>query len=114
NFLYINSRKLKNMKKKILIAFLFGTSSLFAQQIDSILAQDLAKLKNSVIQQNQKTDSLIKEIDSQKVQFEHVFTSLANQKNALGQQKVLIDTLQNKNIAQKATIDSLKNLIQTN
>lgn len=96
------------MKNKIIIAsFLLGTTTLFAQQIDSTLVKEIPTIKNNVFQQRQ-------EIDVLKTDVGKLSGKVKNQNYTIQQQKKSVVFLKEKNNQQKTTIDSLSNLIGIN
>lgn len=89
------------MKKQLLIAsLLIGTSSLFAQQIDSTLIKDIPIIKNNVFQQRQDINTLQKQVN--------------NQNSIIQQQSKTLSSLNQVTNLQKKSIDSLTNLVNVN
>lgn len=89
------------MKKILLLALIFGTTNLFAQQQqDSILVKEIPTIKNNVFKQRQEINSLTKKLN--------------NQQYILNQQKKGLETLNLKSEKQESIIDSLNQLIKNN
>lgn len=89
------------MKKQLLIAaLLLGTSTLFAQQIDSTLVKQISNIQTNLNKQNAEINTLKKQVNNQ--------NSIIQQ-----QSKTLTSLNQVKNL-QKKSIDSLSNLVNVN
>jgi len=96
------------MKKNIIIAsLLLGTTTLFAQQIDSTLVKEIPTIKNNVFQQRQEIDILKTEVGK-------LSGKIKNQNYTIQQQKKSVVSLKEKNNQQETTIDSLSVLIGIN
>ena len=89
------------MKKIVLISLFLGSINLFAQQQqDSILVNEIANIKNNVLQLQQEVGDISKKIK--------------NQQYIIGKQNKLIESLQGENKNINRSIDSLSKLIQIN
>jgi hypothetical protein len=96
------------MKNKITTAILIlGTTTLFAQQIDSTLVKEIPIIKNNLIEQKQEIDLLKTEVGK-------LSGKVKDQNYTIQQQKKSVVSLKEKNNQQKTTIDSLSNLIGIN
>jgi len=96
------------MKNKIITTILIlGTTTLFAQQIDSTLVNEIPIIKNNLIEQKQEIDILKTEVGK-------LSGKVKNQNYTIQQQKKSVVSLKEKNNQQKTTIDSLSNLIGIN
>ncbi|MEE9431209.1 MAG: hypothetical protein V3V16_09225 [Melioribacteraceae bacterium] len=96
------------MKNKITTAILIlGTTTLFAQKIDSTLVKEIPTIKQDV-------NTLKSDFTSQKQLIYNLSKKVKDQNWSIQQQKKSVVTLQNKNKSQKQTIDSLSNLIGVN
>lgn len=89
------------MKKSILIALLFVTTNLFAQQqIEPILFKEMPSIETDLSQESQEIDALTKKINNQEILF--------------NQHKKELEALTIKFKNKESVIDSLRQFIQTN
>jgi hypothetical protein len=103
------------MKKSVLLlAFLLGTSGLFAQQADSTLVQDIFNIKEEITKQEEHLKILYEKI-AEHSNVNHLLSQKwNNQQYIINQQNSSIDELIQKSKNQEKTIDSLNQLIITN
>ena len=103
------------MKNRIITTVLIlGTTTLFAQQIDSTLVKEIPTIKNNVFQQRQDINALRSDFELQNNLIKNLSEKVKNQNSKIQQQKESVVTLRNKNKAQEQTIDSLGNLVNVN
>jgi hypothetical protein len=89
------------MKNKIITSILIlGTTTLFAQQIDTTLIKEIPTIKNNVFQQRQDINALQNQVN--------------NQSSIIQQQSKTLSSLNQVNNQQKKSIDSLSNVITNN
>ena len=88
------------MRDKIILLFLLATGTMFAQVNDSTLVRDIQVIQNSLQQQQAEYNGLS--------------SRLNNQQYVINKQRNLLDDFEKNSKAQKKTIDSLLQLINTN
>ena len=89
------------MKNKIITSILIlGTTTLFAQQIDTTLIKEIPTIRNNVFQQRQDINALQNQVN--------------NQSSIIQQQSKTLSSLNQVNNQQKKSIDSLNNLVNVN
>ena len=91
------------MKKKLLLLFLLGSTQLFAQQVDTIQAQEIPSLKNSIKMQEQKLDSM-------RAGLGEIFTNLQRLNDKIDSQNREVNLLKKETQGQQNNLSELRQI----
>lgn len=100
--------------KIITTVLLLGTTTLFAQQVDSALVKEIPVIKQDVLKQKQEINTLKIDFEDQSKLVSKLSKKIEKQNGAIQQQKESVISLTEKNSELNLAIDSLSNLVSLN